>query len=262
MINYNKLRDAIKNIVDESSGSISVTFCDLDEGEKFSINGNKKSPSASMIKLLIMLTLLKKVELGEIDLNEKIKLEDDNKVDGSGVLKELSCEHLFSIRELLTLMIIISDNFATNILIDKVGMDDVNKLGRELKLLETSLERKMMDVGAKEKGHDNYTSSEDVASILKMIYEKSFLSEEMSSLAIDILLRQQERDRLQRYLPEDLKIASKSGDLDNLENDGGIFFTEAKNYILVVLVSGAQSNVAAKEIIGKISLEIYKNIGE
>ena len=257
MINYNKLRDAIKNIVDESPGSISVTFCDLDEGEKFSINGNKKSPSASMIKLLIMLTILKKVELGEIDLNEKIKLEDENKVDGSGVLKELSCEHLFSIRELLTLMIIISDNFATNIL-----MDDVNKLGRELNLLETSLERKMMDVGAKEKGNDNYTSSEDVASILKMIYEKSFLSEEMSSLAIDILLRQQERDRLQRYLPEDLKIASKSGDLDNLENDGGIFFTEAKNYILVVLVSGAESNVAAKEIIGKISLEIYKNIGE
>lgn len=119
-----------------------------------------------------------------------------------------------------------------------------------------------MDSLAKERGLDNFTSSNEILKLLKMIYEKNFINEDYSELALDILLRQQERDRLQRYLPEDLKIANKSGDLDNLENDGGIFFTKNKNYILVVLVNQAESNVLAKEIIGEISLKIYKKIGE
>lgn len=262
MINYNKLKKEIEDMVKDSSANISISFYDLDEDENFAINGDKKVPSASMIKLLIMLKLLEKVERKELDLEEKIKIQDYEKVDGSGILKELSSNHSFSIRELLTLMIIVSDNFATNILIEILGMDDVNELGEELGLLNTSLQRKMMDLDAKEKGFDNYTSSQDILKILKMIYDKTFLSEDLSDLALDILLRQQERSRLQRFLSEDIKIASKSGDLDNLENDGGIFFTNKKNYILVVLVNEAQSNDIAKEIIGKISLKIYEEIGE
>lgn len=261
MINYNKLKDEIENIVNESFFNVSVSFYDLDSGENFSVEGDKQMPSASMIKLLIMLTLLKNVEERKISLDEKIKLEKEKRVEGSGILKELSFDHLFSIRELLTLMIIISDNFATNILIEKIGMDEINNTGKIFGLKKTTLQRNMMDLDAKERGLDNYTSSDDILKILKSIYEKSFLSEDMSKLALDILLKQQERDRLQRYLKENLKIANKSGDLDNLENDGGIFFTENKNYILVILVNQAKSNILAKELIGKISLKIYNKIG-
>lgn len=262
MINYRGLENKIENIVEESSANISVSFYDLDQGEGFSINGDEKVPSASMIKLLIMLKALDECDKAKINLEDTIKLDDYEKVDGSGILKELSRDHKFSIRELLTLMIIVSDNTATNILIDLLGMEEINKIGHDLGLKNTTLERKMMDSHAREKGLDNFTSSNEILKLLKMIYEKDFVSEDYSKLALDILLRQQERQRLQRYLPEDLKIASKSGDLDNLENDGGIFFTENKNYILVVLVNQAESNVLAKEIIGEISLKIYKEIGE
>lgn len=262
MINYRGLENKIENIVEESSANISVSFYDLDQGEGFSINGDDKAPSASMIKLLIMLKALDECDKGKINLEDTIKLDDYEKVDGSGILKELSRDHKFSIRELLTLMIIVSDNTATNILIDLLGKEEINKIGHDLGLDKTNLERKMMDSHAKEKGLDNFTSSNEILKLLKMIYEKEFVSEDFSDFALDILLRQQERQRLQRYLPEDLKIASKSGDLDNLENDGGIFFTENKNYILVILVNQAESNVLAKEIIGEISLKIYKEIGE
>lgn len=262
MINYRGLENKIENIVEESSANISVSLYDLDQGEGFSINGDEKVPSASMIKLLILLKALDECDKGKINLEDTIKLDDYEKVDGSGILKELSNNHKFSIRELLTLMIIVSDNTATNILIDLLGMEEINKVGHDLGLEKTSLERKMMDSHAREKGLDNFTSSNEILKLLKMIYEKEFVSEDYSDLALDILLRQQERQRLQRYLPEDLKIASKSGDLDNLENDGGIFFAKNKNYILVVLVNQAESNVLAKEIIGKISLKIYKEIGE
>lgn len=262
MINYRGLENKIENIVEESSANISVSFYDLDQGEGFSIKGDEKVPSASMIKLLILLKALDECDKGKTNLEDIINLGDYEKVDGSGILKELSNNHKFSIRELLTLMIIVSDNTATNILIDLLGMEEINKIGHDLGLEKTSLERKMMDSHAREKGLDNFTSSNEILKLLKMIYEKDFVSEEYSDLALDILLRQQERQRLQRYLPEDLKIASKSGDLDNLENDGGIFFTENKKYILVVLVNQAESNVLAKEIIGEISLKIYKEIGE
>lgn len=262
MINYRGLENKIENIVEESSANISVSFYDLDQGEGFSINGDEKVPSASMIKFLILLKALDECDKGKINLEDTIRLDDYEKVDGSGILKELSRDHKFSIRELLTLMIIVSDNTATNILIDLLGMEEINKIGHDLGLEKTSLERKMMDSHAREKGLENFTSSNEILKLLKMIYEKDFVSEDYSDLALGILLRQQERQRLQRYLPEDLKIASKSGDLDNLENDGGIFFTKNKNYILVVLVNQAKSNVLAKEIIGEISLKIYKEIGE
>ena len=262
MVNYRGLENKIENIVEESSANISVSFYDLDQGEGFSIKGDERVPSASMIKLLILLKALYECDKGKINLEDTIRFDDYERVDGSGILKELSRDHKFSIRELLTLMIILSDNTATNILIDLLGMEEINKIGHDLGLKKTSLERKMMDSHAREKGLDNFTSSNEILKLLKMIYEKEFVSEDYSKLALDILLRQQERQRLQRYLPEDLKIASKSGDLDNLENDGGIFFTENKNYILVVLVNRAESNVLAKEIIGEISLKIYKEIGE
>ena len=262
MINYKGLQNKIENIVEESSANISVSFYDLDLGEGFSINGDKQVPSASMIKLLILLKAFDECHKGKLNLEDTISLDDYERVDGSGILKELYRNHKFSIRELLILMIIVSDNTATNILIDLLGREEINKIGHDLGLEKTILQRKMMDSLAKEKGLDNFTSSNEILKLLKMIYEKNFINEDYSELALDILLRQQERDRLQRYLPEDLKIANKSGDLDNLENDGGIFFTKNKNYILVVLVNQAESNVLAKEIIGEISLKIYKEIGE
>ena len=262
MINYKGLKNKIENIVEESSANISVSFYDLDLEEGFSINGDQQVPSASMIKILILLKAFDECHKGKLNLEDTIGLDDYERVDGSGILKELYRNHKFSIRELLTLMIIVSDNTATNILIDLLGREEINKIGHELGLDKTILQRKMMDSLAKEKGLDNFTSSNEILKLLKMIYEKNFINEDYSELALDILLRQQERDRLQRFLPEDLKIANKSGDLDNLENDGGIFFTKNKNYILVVLVNQAESNVLAKEIIGEISLKIYKEIGE
>ena len=76
---------------------------------------------------------------------------------------------------------------------------------------------------------------------------------------LDILLRQQQGERLQRYLPSDIKIAHKCGDLDNLENDGGIIWINDRAYILVVL-TGAMPNLECRETIGKISKYIYNKI--
>ena len=245
MSDYLKIKKHIEKIISESSGNICLSFYDLDDEEGFSINEDKKVRSASMIKLLIMAEIMNQSKNGKISLDTKIKVGKKDKVGGSGILKEFDCEHEFSIKELMTLMIIVSDNQATNILIDLVGMDNINLMGKRLNLKSASLQRKMMDIKV----------------ILEKIYRKTLVDEKSSELMLDILLRQHERQRLGRFLDEEVKIASKTGDLDKLENDGGIFFLENKNYILVVLIDDAVTNAMAQETIGKISKYIYDEMG-
>ena len=119
----------------------------------------------------------------------------------------------------------------------------------------------MMDTEARKNGYDNYTCADDISLLFKLIYQEKLINKEASQLMLDILLRQQQGERLQRYFPSDIKIAHKCGDLDNLENDGGIIWIGDRIYILVVLTSG-MSNLQCKQTIGKISKFVYDKMEE
>ena len=261
MEKYIELKKEIEKIISQVDGKVCVNFYDLNKNDGFSINGNEKVLSASMIKLLILAELMKKISEDKFSLSDTIMMANFMKTEGDGVLKELNTGHHFNLKELATLMIIVSDNQATNILIDFLGMENINLLGKELGLRETFLERRMMDAEARKNGYDNYTSADDISLLLKLIYQEKLIDKEASQLMLDILLKQQQGERLQRYLPTDIKIAHKCGDLDNLENDGGIIWLEEKAYILVVLTSG-MSNLQCKQTIGKISKFVYDKMEE
>lgn len=261
MEKYTEWKKEIEKIISQVEGSVCINFYDLNKNNVFSINGDKKVLSASMIKLLILAELMKKISENKFSLSDTIMIVDSMKTGGDGVLKELNTGHHFTLKELATLMIVVSDNQATNILIDFLGMENINQLGKELRLKKTFLGRKMMDIEAGKKGYDNYTCADDISSLLKLIYQEKLINEEASQLMLDILLRQQQGERLQRYLPSDIKIAHKCGDLDNLENDGGIIWVGNKAYILVVLTSG-MPNLQCKQIIGKISKFVYDKMEE
>ena len=261
MEKYTEWKKEIEKIISQVEGSVCINFYDLNKNNVFSINGDKKVLSASMIKPLILAELMKKISENKFSLSDTIMIADSMKTGGDGVLKELNTGHHFTLKELATLMIVVSDNQATNILIDFLGMENINQLGKELRLKKTFLGRKMMDIEARKKGYDNYTCADDISSLLKLIYQEKLINEEASQLMLDILLRQQQGERLQRYLPSDIKIAHKCGDLDNLENDGGIIWTGNKAYILVVLTSG-MPNLQCKQTIGKISKFVYDKMEE
>ena len=261
MEKYTEWKKEIEKIISQVEGSVCINFYDLNKNNVFSINGDKKVLSASMIKLLILAELMKKISENKFSLSDTIMIADSMKTGGDGVLKELNTGHHFTLKELATLMIVVSDNQATNILIDFLGMENINQLGKELRLKKTFLGRKMMDIEARKNGYDNYTCADDISSLLKLIYQEKLINEEASQLMLDILLRQQQGERLQRYLPSDIKIAHKCGDLDNLENDGGIIWIGNKAYILVVLTSG-MPNLQCKQTIGKISKFVYDKMEE
>ena len=261
MEKYTEWKKEIEKIISQVEGNVCINFYDLNKNNGFSINGDKKVLSASMIKLLILAELMKKISENKFSLSDTIMIADSMKTGGDGVLKELNTGHHFTLKELATLMIIVSDNQATNILIDFLGMENISQLGKELDLKETFLGRKMMDAEARKKGYDNYTCADDISLLLKLIYQEKLINKEASQLMLDILLRQQQGERLQRYLPSDIKIAHKCGDLDNLENDGGIIWLGDRAYILVVLTNG-MPNLQCKQTIGKISKFIYDKMEE
>ena len=261
MEKYTEWKKEIEKIISQVEGKVCVNFYDLNKNNGFSINGDKKVLSASMIKLLILAELMKKISEDKFSLSDTIMMANFMKTGGDGVLKELNAGHHFTLKELATLMIIVSDNQATNILIDFLGMENINLLGKELGLKESFLGRKMMDTEARKNGYDNYTCADDISLLFKLIYQEKLIDKEASQLMLDILLKQQQGERLQRYLPTDIKIAHKCGDLDNLENDGGIIWLEEKAYILVVLTSG-MSNLQCKQTIGKISKFVYDKMEE
>ena len=261
MEKYTEWKKEIEKIISQVEGNVCINFYDLNKNNGFSVNGDKKVLSASMIKLLILAELMKKIFENKFSLSDTVMMANFMKIGGDGVLKELNTGHHFTLKELATLMIIVSDNQATNILIDFLGMENINQLGKELDLKETFLGRKMMDAEARKKGYDNYTCADDISLLLKLIYQEKLINKEASQLMLDILLRQQQGERLQRYLPSDIKIAHKCGDLDNLENDGGIIWLGGKAYILVILTNG-MPNLQCKQTIGKISKFVYDKMEE
>lgn len=238
-------------------GNVGVVVKNLTTNETIMINEDMVFPSASTIKLVIMSEILNKVKMDKYSLDDIITLTDEMNTGGDGILKELKPGHKFTLKELITLMIIISDNMATNILINMAGMDNVNRMALELGLGSTKLQRRMMDSAAAKAGRENLTCAKDMMRILELIYQGNIVDKYFSDMMLDILKRQQVGGRLNLYLPDDVVIAHKTGDLDKLEHDVGIVYLPDCTYIICVLTNQTKTNKDGREIIGKISRIVY-----
>ncbi|CAI3548730.1 MULTISPECIES: serine hydrolase [Clostridium] len=256
------LTNRINHIIKNSSADIAVLVKDLKEDKViFKYNEDKKYVSASVIKVPIMIEALSRVDLGEINLDDKFNIGDDNKVDFSVITEQDLKECTFE--ELIEWMIISSDNTATNVLIDILGLENINDRIKKLNMKNTLLERKMMDFKAIEYGRNNYTSLNDMLIAMEGLYRGVLISSEMSLKAIDILKNQRDNFMLKRYIRDNVTLANKTGELDKLNNDVGIFYTKNHNYFIGIFVYDVKKNKDAYEIIGKISKEVYdyyKNI--
>lgn len=256
------LTNRINHIIKNSSADIAVLVKDLKEDKViFKYNEDKKYVSASIIKVPIMIEALSRVDLGEINLDDKFNIGDDNKVDFSVITEQDLKECTFE--ELIEWMIISSDNTATNVLIDILELENINDRIKKLNMKNTLLERKMMDFKAIEYGRNNYTSLNDMLIAMEGLYRGVLISSEMSLKAIDILKNQRDNFMLKRYIRDNVTLANKTGELDKLNNDVGIFYTKNHDYFIGIFVHDVKKNKDAYEIIGKISKEVYdyyKNI--
>lgn len=252
-----ELEEKICEIVKGNSGNFGIVIKGLKTCNEIKINEHRAFMSASIIKLFIMGETLRQVKEGKHLLNEKIIVNKEMQVGGDGILKELNGIHEFNLEELITLMIIVSDNEAANILIDIIGFSEINKFIKDSGLRNTVINRKMMDFEALKKGIDNYTSAFDVSKFYEKLHKKEVIDEKYSNLMLNILERQHICGALDIYLPEGNIIAHKTGNLYKLEHDAGIIYKENEPYIICVLADKLKTNYKGREIIGKISKLVF-----
>jgi beta-lactamase class A len=234
-----------------------ITIINQTTTDKLELNPTKLFPAASMIKVPIMYEIMRQAATNTLSLDDCLTVTSDIRTDGSGILKELRPNITMTIKELVTLMIILSDNTATNILIDLVGMAAVNTTMANLGLKSTVLRREMMDFAAAQAGQENTTSAADLALLFTTIYSHCELPQKYSDLMLDILKRQQIEDKLPFFLPEGTVIAHKTGTLPGVEHDGGILFLPSGTYIICILTSDLTANYQGLQLVALLGKIIY-----
>ena len=236
------LKKRIEREIMSFTGLMGVYASDL-KGREITLNADESFETASTIKSYILAVLYQKVKAGEKSLRDMLCYTDDNFINGSGLLQSLEIGTQLSVKNLATLMIIVSDNIATNILIDYIGLDEINRCIQEMGFTSTKLHRK---VGADEWSQLGSTTPRDYGRLFSLIATGTLLEPEWDSKMLEIFKQQHYNTILTTLLPDyyldsdnfegesGFFVASKSGTMDNCRSDGGIIGTPYGAYVLVI----------------------------
>ncbi|HJF16400.1 MAG TPA: class A beta-lactamase-related serine hydrolase [Globicatella sulfidifaciens] len=229
------------------------------------ILNNQPMRSASIIKLFVLAALFEQVEKGEMDLTEQYVLKAEDKVSGTGDIQNMQDGTELTLLTLAEKMIIISDNTATNILINLIGgIEKVQNIIVELGYSDVQLKRLMVDLESLKAGEDNYMTAEDVGRILADIYQEKLVSKSASQKMLAILKQQTDRRMLAQNLPSDVTYYGKTGNFEDygVQNDAAIIETPNGAFILVFLSQEGQKEQQLKAMnkLGKVVSELFIEI--
>lgn len=259
------------------SGRLALAFAPLPGGEPYLHNAELPLPAASLIKLPLLVQALAEVAAGRLSLGRRVALQEGDKAGGDGVLRLLEIGLEPTVRDLLTLMIALSDNTATNLVIDLLGQAAANAFMRRLGLAQTRLVGKLqlppeVQNEAQRRGERNQTAAAEVLGLLVRLARGELLGAAETELALAILREQQHHEALGRYLPRDpelslepVVLASKSGSLRGIWHDAALVCDAQLQplYALVVMTAGStdQSYGYDQEgmlVIARLSRAIYR----
>jgi beta-lactamase class A len=235
-----KVQARLEAIAADVDGVLGIVVEDLTGEHRFAVNADEQFAQASAIKIPILMEVLKQADEDELDLDEKHWVEKKYQVAGSGILSELGDRSTqMTAGDLCVLMILLSDNSATNMLIDLVGMENVNKTMESLDCVGTRLRRRMMDTAASARGEENVSTPAEAARILRRLHDGKFVSREVSDQVLAILRKEKPGD-VRSALPTGIKVASKAGSIPGVATEWAIVELENRPYIVVVM--GAYGN--------------------
>jgi len=255
-----QFEQSISEIVAEVDGVLGVVLEDLATGERLAINGDVVFTQASAIKLPILIELFRQVEQGRYKLDEEIRLEATDVVPGSGVLQQLTPGRVtLTLRDVATLMVTVSDNTATNMIIDRVGMDRVNATMAGLGLVETKLQRKMMDATAWVESRENLSTPNEQAALLKLLVDPE--SKVLGAASRDEIIRIlsiPKPSRIRPGLPPGTRVAHKTGSLDGVVVDVGIVFLDERAFVISMMGNWLADSARTEEAMAQIAGTAYR----
>jgi beta-lactamase class A len=239
-----KLEARLANIADHLDGVMGYAIRDLSTGETFLRLPDAIFPQASSIKLTVLLELMRQAQEGKLSLDEKhtLRRSEMTRGDTEPILTMLGDGTVtLTLRDLAIFMVVLSDNTATNILIDRLGMDNINAGVIRLGLKETRLLRHMIDLEAAKKGNENVSTPREMLTLLEKVYAGQALDAARTKEYFD-LLRLPKDSEFHKALPEDVSVADKPGALEGVRCDTGLINIPGHPFIMSVTTSYVARN--------------------
>lgn len=272
-------RQKIFEILSGLEGKVALYVEDLEVDELFTVCPDEVHAACSLVKVPILALLLKDAEEGRINLDEKIRIAAEKKVGGTGLISHLDPHLDLSWKDIMKLMIIVSDNTATNAIIEILGLEKINSFFKSIGLDATKLQRKMMDFDSIKAGKNNYTSAADMGKLLKNAASGTLVNPKISETVLEIMSRQFYTGKLPALLPtvpayaspEEKKhpltglvtVANKTGDLPKIQHDIGFFILPGgKKYVIAMLTSDLSSDQEGIACISKVSRAVYDALSQ
>lgn len=253
--------DEIISRLKNMKGDVSFYYKNLVTQETIKYNEEKPILAASVIKLTVLVECFNQIKKDAISKDDIFITKEKDKVPSCGALNYMRENLKITLEDLYVLMIILSDNYATNILIDKLGIDNINKTIKEIGLKNTVLNRKMFDADKAALGLENYISAGDIAYLLEKMYNKELIDEKSSEEMINILKNQRLNSKVPFFIQSikpKVNIAHKTGEDTNITHDVGIVFAKEP---FIVCFCGNNVNVPEYErLMQNITYDLYKEI--
>ena len=272
-IDYNTLEKKIISKFNNETGNFALAFKNLDDGKEILINENEIFHAANTMKTPVMIEFYKQLHQGKLSLEDTLQIKNEFKSIVDGTIYKLSefddsdkntynkLGQYYSINNLIYEMITISSNFATNILIEYIGANNVTKSMKEIGALNINVLRGVEDIKAFELGLNNTTSAKDLLIIYEKLAKGKIINNKSSAIMIEILKDQKYDDIIPKYLPKNIEIANKTGMITGVHHDSGIvFLKDGKKYVIVLLSKNMLDMESGTEMMAKISELIYKTL--
>jgi beta-lactamase class A len=264
------LRAVLERAIDGYAGTVGVSLRVLQSGQAISIRAGEPFPSASLIKLPVLVALLAEVNAGNIGLHEPIAMLARDRVGGSGVLKHMRSGHLLSVEDAAWLMITISDNTATNLLLDKLDIrtvwDRMEALGLPRSKIHSKTFRRETSLAPDSSALYGLgvTTPDEIVQLLTLLHAGTAVSPALDALALEILRANQDGNMLVRGLPADVAVAHKSGSIERARNDCGIIYAPAGPLAICVMTRDNPDRSYAVDaeahlLIARIGREVFRH---
>src|SRR6266705_859983 len=255
---FQKLDSTMQSESRNLDGVLGTYVLDLTNGNSLALNADETFPTASTVKIAILVELFHQAQLGKLNLNDPYVLQSKDLVGGSGISSALTPGTTkLTLRDVAVLMISVSDNSMTNVIIDRVGMDNVNALLDSLSLTHTRLRRKMMDLKAAAEGRENVATPREMMTLREDLYRGKVLNKQLTDDFFNLLSIHKE-SYIPRELPEDFRVANKPGELEGVRNDSGIVFTGNRPFVISVMTSYLRHERDGGQAIIRIAAAAYQ----
>jgi beta-lactamase class A len=261
---WDHLRLAVAEEEQQLDGVLGVAILDLNTGQQLLVRPDEVFPQASSIKIAVLAELYHQAQQSAHGVSGKATLKDRYVVRAADIVPDSSIlggltpgASSLTNRDLATIMVAVSDNSATNVLIDRLGMDNVVRLTESLGLAHTQLRRKMMDLQAAAQGRENISTPREMMALLEQIYRGKVIEAPLLDDFFNVLATHKD-SWIPRDLPADLRIANKPGELEGVRNDSGIVFVKNRPYVICVMTTYLANERAGEEAITLISRLAYE----